>query len=243
MRWVRCSTSSTSSSGGGSKISKPSAIAREEEVSPPSTSSTAPAPVLAPAAAAAALAWNSRIALCVSPPPAHNIVPPQRFLYLSRACLGRTIINVKRGSNKRQFPHHPAARASNPPASSETGDQSPISLPRQGQLVALGRTPADALGVPVSREAQTAHCAAALYHISRHLPPRRSAIVDEREGGGVDELVRTGSVSAANTCSWEFDDDRHGWKPLAQEPQALVEAAHAAGETTVQVSFRAWTYV
>lgn len=67
--------------------------------------------------------------------------------------------------------------------------------------------------------------------------------MDEREGGGVDELVRTGSVSAANTGSWEFDDDRHGWKPLAQETQALVEAAHAAGETTVQVSFRAWTYV
>ena len=71
----------------------------------------------------------------------------------------------------------------------------------------------------------------------------RSAIVDEREGGGVDELVRTGSVSAAFTGSWEFDDDRHGWKPLPQETQALVEAAHAAGETTAQVSYRAWTYL
>ena len=70
----------------------------------------------------------------------------------------------------------------------------------------------------------------------------RSAIVDEREGGGVGELVRSGSATAALTGSWEFDDDRHGWKPLAQETQALVEAAHAAGEATVQVTFRAWTY-
>ena len=70
----------------------------------------------------------------------------------------------------------------------------------------------------------------------------RSAIVDEREGGGVGELVRSGSATAAFTGSWEFDDDRHGWKPLAQETQALVEAAHAAGEATVQVTFRAWTY-
>jgi ubiquitin len=71
----------------------------------------------------------------------------------------------------------------------------------------------------------------------------RSAIVDEREGGGVEELVRTGSVGAAFTGSWEFDDGRLGWKPLAQETQALVEAAHAAGETTAQVSYRAWTYL
>ena len=70
----------------------------------------------------------------------------------------------------------------------------------------------------------------------------RSAIVDEREGGGVGELVRSGSATAACTGSWEFDDDRHGWKPLAQETRALVEAAHAAGEATVQVTFRAWTY-
>ena len=29
---------------------------------------------------------------------------------------------------------------------------------------------------------------------------------------------------------------------LAEETQKLVEAAYAAGDTTAQVSFRAWTY-
>ena len=69
------------------------------------------------------------------------------------------------------------------------------------------------------------------------------AIVDECEGGGVEELVRTGSVAAAFTGGWEFDDGQSGWKPLAQEAQALVEAAYAAGEPTVQVSYRAWVDV
>ena len=70
----------------------------------------------------------------------------------------------------------------------------------------------------------------------------RSAIVDEREGGGVEELLRTGSAAAAFTGSWEFDDGRHGWKPLAPEVQTAVEAARSAGEAALQVSFGAWTY-
>lgn len=71
----------------------------------------------------------------------------------------------------------------------------------------------------------------------------RAAIVDELEGGEVDALVRTGSVKAAFTGSWEFDDAPNGWKPLAPEAQAAVEAAHAAGTVaTVQVTVRQWTY-
>jgi len=67
----------------------------------------------------------------------------------------------------------------------------------------------------------------------------RSAIVDEREGLA-DELVRTGSVASAPIGSWEYDD--HGWKPLAPETAALVEAAHAAGEASVHVRHGRWSY-
>ena len=75
----------------------------------------------------------------------------------------------------------------------------------------------------------------------RAAAPGRSAIVDDREGGA-GALVRTGSATAAPVGSWEFDDGPRGWKPLAPETQALVEAARAAGETSVTVRHGSWSY-
>ena len=70
----------------------------------------------------------------------------------------------------------------------------------------------------------------------------RAAIVDEREGGGVEDLVRTGSARAAPIGSWEFDDGKHGWKPLAAETQSAVEASFSAGEGSLRVTYGPWTY-
>ena len=65
----------------------------------------------------------------------------------------------------------------------------------------------------------------------------RGAIVDAGAMDGA-ELVQAGRAEHA-AARWEYE--HHGWKPLAPETNAAIEAALAGSQTTVTVQHRHWT--
>ena len=51
-----------------------------------------------------------------------------------------------------------------------------------------------------------------------------------------------GPAPAQAAAVWEFDDGPSGWRPLAPETQATLEAAHTAGQAQVSFTFRRFAY-